>query len=181
MRGIYIIGNRKLRWFKIGMSSNLERRITRLRLLMPFSIEKIGMWAHPNPRWIELKLHKYFAEKRLHGEWFKLTIKDLKACRLLIEPPLPKEVPIEIKPPRPAGKRVWISKRIHLNGKWVSRRAVVSPSGKVTDDIIHEGRQITAPGVFTIYWDKDGRRNYKSAGLTPAECEEAVRQQKANW
>ena len=64
--------------YKIGCSNNVERRFRELKTQMPYEGKIIHSIATGDPEGIEAYWHKYFKEKRLKGEWFKLSETDVK-------------------------------------------------------------------------------------------------------
>ena len=64
--------------YKIGCSNNVERRFRELKTQMPYDGKIIHSIATGDPEGIEAYWHKYFKEKRLKGEWFKLSETDVK-------------------------------------------------------------------------------------------------------
>lgn len=75
--GVYVIKNHETGNCKIGCSRNLEPRIKGLRnsIEAHTTVETI-IFSH-SPRQLEKALHKEFADKCVHGEWFRLTPADL--------------------------------------------------------------------------------------------------------
>ena len=75
---MYICGNHKLGWYKIGASKQIERRVKSLEV--PFTVELIKTWPMSPKimRRVEQRtLHTRFSPKRIRGEWFALTEEDL--------------------------------------------------------------------------------------------------------
>jgi hypothetical protein len=74
--------------YKIGITSG---RDTRKRL----SGNQVGNWIELKEVWksslldrvdlVEKKLHKHFEKKRVRGEWFNITKKDIKSMTKLVE------------------------------------------------------------------------------------------------
>ena len=63
--------------YKIGMTTNLGRRITEIGTLMPDPLV-VAHQIHTNrPEAIEAHWHRRFASKRKKGEWFALTEADI--------------------------------------------------------------------------------------------------------
>ena len=79
--GIYVLLNPLTKWHKIGVSDNPVRRCEAIgtssgfKLTLAFAITP--MIGDYNPAWLEENIHKYFAKKRIHGEWFDLNYEDL--------------------------------------------------------------------------------------------------------
>ena len=64
--------------YKIGTSSNVDRRFRELKTQMPYEGKVIHTIETGDPEGIEAYWHGYFSEKRLKGEWFKLSASDVK-------------------------------------------------------------------------------------------------------
>lgn len=62
--------------YKIGFSTDVQKRRTQLQQSLPDYIQIIG--SFPANKNIEQKLHNIFKHKRIRGEWFKLSINDIK-------------------------------------------------------------------------------------------------------
>lgn len=83
--------------YKIGMVSvSLDHRIKILRQCSPCKLELICSVAVAGTQELEKKLHKQFAPKRSHGEWFRLDEEDIAEIKQLFDawakarPPVPK-------------------------------------------------------------------------------------------
>lgn len=66
---------------KIGCSKQPEDRITELRLMLPPRIHLVHIIKTDDPFGVESYWHRRFAEKRVRGEWFKLSRPDIAAFR----------------------------------------------------------------------------------------------------
>jgi len=64
--------------YKIGTSNNVERRFRELKTQMPYEGKIIHTIVTGDPEGIEAYWHQYFNDKRLKGEWFKLSARDIK-------------------------------------------------------------------------------------------------------
>ena len=64
--------------YKIGSSNNVERRFREIKTQMPYEGKIIHSIATGDPAGIEAYWQEYFKDKRLKGEWFKLTASDVK-------------------------------------------------------------------------------------------------------
>ena len=64
-------------YYKIGGTSNLESRIKSLQVASPNDLKLIA-WLEIND-WPEKEkqVHKYFDDKKIHGEWFDITVSDV--------------------------------------------------------------------------------------------------------
>lgn len=67
-------------YYKIGISDNLDKRLISLQIGNPFLLEKvliINVNSTKEAQFLERQLHLDFEKKRVRGEWFALTVKDL--------------------------------------------------------------------------------------------------------
>ncbi len=64
--------------YKIGNSLNVERRFRELKTQMPYEGKIIHTIETGDPEGIEAYWHAFFSDKRLKGEWFNLSISDIK-------------------------------------------------------------------------------------------------------
>ena len=62
--------------FKIGATSNLTKRLEQLKSANP-SLQLLLFGERLEPMVLERQLHEHFADKRVHGEWFKLEETDI--------------------------------------------------------------------------------------------------------
>jgi hypothetical protein len=62
--------------YKIGRSANPRRRIEDFGGL-PFKLELVGMVASYDTIGLEEKLHRFFQSRRLNGEWFVLSKREV--------------------------------------------------------------------------------------------------------
>ena len=73
---VYIIGNRKEGYYKIGVSNNPEKRLNSVQTGCPFRIELINVYEETK-QWpayrLEHELHIAFRAYNTYGEWFKFT------------------------------------------------------------------------------------------------------------
>lgn len=75
---IYILEQRDYRWYKIGKTKNLSKRLPLLDIQLPFPVTTLHTIATDNMVFAEAYLHKHFVAKRLNGEWFQLDQDDLQ-------------------------------------------------------------------------------------------------------
>ena len=69
------------RFFKIGRSNSFERRSRELAIQLPEKAETVHVIRTDDPIGIELYWHRRFETKRKNGEWFELSVQDVKAFR----------------------------------------------------------------------------------------------------
>ena len=65
---------------KIGYSESVtpKKRFEQFKTYAPFGAELLGFIRSYKPLLLERELHKKYADKRLKGEWFKITEADIK-------------------------------------------------------------------------------------------------------
>jgi len=68
-------------YFKIGRSSEFERRSRELAIQLPEKAKTIHVIKTDDPVGIEIYWHRRFESKRKNGEWFELTAQDVKAFK----------------------------------------------------------------------------------------------------
>lgn len=65
--------------YKIGKANNLNDRLKRFEVKIPFDIELFMSFLVKDPLKFENELHKKFKHKRIAGEWFDLDVNDFKS------------------------------------------------------------------------------------------------------
>lgn len=58
--------------YKIGMTINLDKRLTQLKIQLPQAVTVVHTIKAANPSQVESHWHRRFASLRLNGEWFAL-------------------------------------------------------------------------------------------------------------
>lgn len=67
--------------YKIGVASNPTKRIERLEVKLPFEIEPVCVIQTDDMYGLEKALHRQFADKRVNGEWFRLSNDDVEIIK----------------------------------------------------------------------------------------------------
>lgn len=78
---VYFVQEHMNGTFKIGKTKNIERRMNVFNVKLPFKNELIFLVKSGNHHQTEVAFHKYFASKRLEGEWFALNKEDVEWIR----------------------------------------------------------------------------------------------------
>jgi hypothetical protein len=65
---VYILGTPGSNTVKIGRTTNLARRFADIQNMSPVPLTVL--WSHPGGHELETRLHRRFADQRIHGEWF---------------------------------------------------------------------------------------------------------------
>ncbi len=76
---VYLLEHDKT--YKIGRSTDPSRRYKEIRTQMPYETKEIHVIETDDPVGIEAYWHNRFKDKRLEGEWFKLTASEIKAFK----------------------------------------------------------------------------------------------------
>lgn len=72
-------------WFKIGKSVNPDKRLTQIKLQIPFPVEVVHTIRAADPLKAEAHWHRRFAALRQNGEWFLLTDAEVKEFKSVSE------------------------------------------------------------------------------------------------
>ncbi len=76
---VYLLKHDKV--YKIGKSIDASRRYKEIRTQMPYKTDEIHVIETDDPSGIEAYWHNRFKDKKLEGEWFKLSTHDVKAFK----------------------------------------------------------------------------------------------------
>jgi hypothetical protein len=72
---VYVLQCKAL--YKIGRTGNLKGRLNQLKTSNPFGFEVIHLIYSNDLATVEAALHLMFAESRVQGEWFNLSLRDI--------------------------------------------------------------------------------------------------------
>jgi len=70
-------------YYKIGVSTNITKRLKKLATIPPFDMTLLHIIETPDMFGLEVRLHKQFAPKRKRGEWFELNYEDIEWIKTL--------------------------------------------------------------------------------------------------
>src|SRR5262249_31778224 len=62
---------------KIGSSREPDERLVQVTTHSPYPASLTHQIATDRPRWLESGLHRFFRDRHVRGEWFRLTAEDL--------------------------------------------------------------------------------------------------------
>lgn len=80
---VYIIGNHEFGWYKIGYTRlDPKARLAALQPYCPCPLKVVAHMEVRHARAVEYTLHDRFKTRRLHGEWFQLTKKEIASIQI---------------------------------------------------------------------------------------------------
>jgi hypothetical protein len=65
-------------YYKIGLTTDVDRRISEISPKLPFEVELIHVIQADDMTKAESYLHERFSDKRVNGEWFRLSSDDVE-------------------------------------------------------------------------------------------------------
>ena len=74
---VYLFKIKSKNHYKIGVTTNLSKRINQISLKMPFELEVIHTIKCKNIYELEKEFHEKFKKKNINGEWFELSKDDI--------------------------------------------------------------------------------------------------------
>lgn len=75
---VYLLKSKEDNIYKIGVTTNINKRLPQIATKLPFEIKLEHKIEHNAIYKLEKFLHEKFDEKRLNGEWFRLSDNDVK-------------------------------------------------------------------------------------------------------
>ena len=66
---------------KIGWTTNFKQRLASLQTASPSSLKVLALIDSSVPTQLEQQLHRQFASRRIRGEWFKLSARDIERAK----------------------------------------------------------------------------------------------------
>jgi hypothetical protein len=76
---VYVLGAPGINTVKIGRTTNLAKRVADIQRMSPVLLAVL--WTHPGGSELEARLHRHFAARRAHGEWFTFDDDPLPAVK----------------------------------------------------------------------------------------------------
>lgn len=78
VKGVIYVLESNLGFYKIGCTSQFEKRINTFSVKLPFEISILAKIPVDDMYYYESWLHNFFAKSRVNGEWFRLDYYSLK-------------------------------------------------------------------------------------------------------
>ncbi|MFS0688961.1 GIY-YIG nuclease family protein [Sporosarcina sp. 179-K 8C2 HS] len=79
---IYFIREAQTGLVKIGRSTDVERRVQSLQISTPFDLEVVFKFYSDDYYLLETNCHNFFKSKKVRGEWYRLSEKDIECIKL---------------------------------------------------------------------------------------------------
>jgi hypothetical protein len=79
---VYVLGSPGSNTVKIGRTTNLKKRVADIQRMSPVLLAVL--WTHPGGSELEAWLHRHFADRRAHGEWFTFEDDPLPAVKAAV-------------------------------------------------------------------------------------------------
>lgn len=79
---LYVI--KSLNYYKIGICKSIKHRLLGLAVANPFGLEVVYLYDTLKAKHVELTLHRHFGHRRVHGEWFELSLEDIESIPALV-------------------------------------------------------------------------------------------------
>lgn len=95
---VYLIGNKALCFYKIGLTRSLETPDTRFRTIqqgIPFDLDVLHYWFVTHAQAFERLIHYELQANKIRGEWFKFGAEDLPSIVVKIKGFADKVIPPE--------------------------------------------------------------------------------------
>jgi hypothetical protein len=77
---VYLLGNKKLEYYKIGLTRSLETPDFRFQTIqqgVPFELDVLHYWFASHAQSFEKLVHHEYKAKKIRGEWFRFTADEL--------------------------------------------------------------------------------------------------------
>jgi predicted GIY-YIG superfamily endonuclease len=86
MKYLYIIQMKATDYFKIGVSNNLNKRLSTLQTGNPIKLYIVRYYLiYTDANRLEKLIHNYFSEYHIHLEWFCISVDILKDIESIIK------------------------------------------------------------------------------------------------